>query len=221
MARNHRFAPGEWYHCYNRGVEKRTTFLSATDYHRFMLLMYTCNSSEPYENLTYRNESLADAIERQGRTGTPLVAIGVYCMMPNHFHFLMKEVVEGGIAKFMQKAITGYTMYFNKKYERSGPLFVAGVFKSRHVDADVYLQHVASYIHLNPTDLKLKWPEVLTFPYSSLADFDKTTHRIQKSLLDDEIFTLINQDLMHNSLKEAAGVYATKLESPESKPRDF
>jgi putative transposase len=181
--------------------------------------MYTSNSTKPYENLTYKTESLANALERQGREGTPLVSIGAYCLMPNHFHLLVKEEFEGGIAKFMQRLLTGYTMYFNKKHDRTGPLF-AGVFKSRHVADDRYLQRVASYIHLNPTDLKIDWKQVESYPYSSLADFSSDTERLQKSILGKEIFQLIDQDLMRDNLMASAKEYSDMIESPEVSPRD-
>ena len=79
--------------------------------------------------------------------------------MPNHFHLLIYEHSEGGISKFMQKLTTAYTMYFNKKNDRSGALF-QGKFKATHVDEDRYLQYLLSYIHLNPVKLiDPKWKE--------------------------------------------------------------
>ncbi len=165
MNRKHVFIEGEYYHLYNRGVDKRRTFIDVHDYHRFMLLLYFCNSVEP-ANL--------QKVFREGSTftrftdifklpkGEPLVAIGAWCLMPNHFHLLVKEISENGITKFMQKITTGYTMYFNQKYERSGSLF-QGRFKSEHSDNDNYLKYLFSYIHLNPVKLiagESKWKDV-------------------------------------------------------------
>jgi putative transposase len=81
--------------------------------------------------------------------------------MPNHFHILCRETEEGGTATFMQKLCTGYSMYFNRKAERSGALF-EGKFKSRHVDSDEYLRYLYAYIYLNPVKLvegESKWKE--------------------------------------------------------------
>ena len=86
------------------------------------------------------------------RTGEPLVEIIAYCLMPNHFHLLLREKVEGGIALFMQKLTTGYTMYFNKRNDRSGSLF-QGTYKASHVHDDRYFRYLLSYIHLNPVKL--------------------------------------------------------------------
>ncbi len=85
-------------------------------------------------------------------TEEPLVEIVAYCLMPNHFHFLIKETEEGGMSTFMHKLMTAYTMRFNKKYARSGGLFTRA-FRSKHIADNRYLRQVFSYIHLNPTDL--------------------------------------------------------------------
>ena len=78
-----------------------------------------------------------------------LTAIAAYCLMPNHFHILVHEKVEGGISKFMQKLMTSYTMYINKKYDRTGALFGSS-FKAVHVTDDNHLKYLFAYINLNP-----------------------------------------------------------------------
>src|SRR3989344_9520644 len=117
------FGTDEWYHCYCRGVDKRKVFLDQKDYKRFLLSLHVCNGplSVHISNL-WRNKNFED-IMRSSFQDTPLVEIGAYCLMPNHFHLLLKELEEGGISLFMQKVLTGYTMYFNKKYDRKGALF--------------------------------------------------------------------------------------------------
>ena len=112
--RKQNFAVGENYHLYNRGIEKRIIFLDKQYYEHFSLLMYLCNSS--------RSITLRDIGERFDR-GETIVNIGAYCLMPNHFHILVQEKVKNGISLYMKKLLTGYAMYFNKKYERTGRLF--------------------------------------------------------------------------------------------------
>ena len=103
--------------------------------------------------------------------------------MPNHFHILICEKIDGGISKYMLKLMTGYSMYFNKKYERTGKLY-EGVFKSTHVNKDQYMKYLYSYIHLNPAKLiDMKWKEsksrnstilleyVFSYLYSSLKEY--------------------------------------------------
>lgn len=112
-----------------------------------------------------------------------LVSIGAYVFMPNHFHILLTEKLEGGISKFMQKVLTAYAMYYNKKYGRTGGLF-EGKFKSEHSGTDRYLKYLFSYIHLNPVKLIQKdWKErglknkkeafefLRNYEYSSFVDY--------------------------------------------------
>ena len=147
MQRKITFSEGEYYHIYNRGVEKRDIFSEPKDWRRFHRMLYVANGTKPVVYKTIQGYPL-DKIER----GEQLVAIGAYCLMPNHFHLLVKEISEGGISKFMEKLGTGYSMYFNKKYKRTGFLF-QGNFKAEHVDSDEYLKYLFAYIHLNPVKL--------------------------------------------------------------------
>ena len=157
MARSIEFGPDEYYHLYNRGTERRKIFMRKGDYDRFLALLYLANQSEPTE-LKLQGRTLEKISEP--RNGEPLVDIAAYCLMPNHFHLLVRELQDGCTSKFMQKLTTGYTMYFNKRYERNGTLF-QGRFKATHVADDRYLRYLISYIHLNPIKLiEPKWKEV-------------------------------------------------------------
>ena len=161
MNRKHVFTLDEYYHIYNRGVEKRIVFQNTYDYHRFMLLLYFCNSNQPVdmEKVFREGRAFADMLETE--KGKSLVAIGAWCLMPNHFHILIKEISENGITEFMRKVTTGYSMYFNKKYKRTGTLF-EGKFKSEHVNNEHFFKYIFSYIHLNPVKLvhgESKWKE--------------------------------------------------------------
>jgi putative transposase len=144
MSRNLEFGIGEFYHVYNRGVEKRVIFLDEADHKRFVKLLYTANSTKSVHLSNYQGLALI-GIPR----GQQIVAVGAWCIMPNHFHLLLKESIEGGISQYMHKLLTGYTMYFNKKYRRKGALF-EGTFNVRHLDSDEYLKYQYAYIHLNP-----------------------------------------------------------------------
>jgi len=137
---------GEFYHIYNRGVEKRDVFIDNTDYRRFVLLLHLFNEEKPVNVRDFKESPRGGA---SGIRGETIVDIGAYCLMSNHFHLLLKEKKEGGIRNFIHKLTTGYTMYFNKRYERVGPLF-QGTFKTKHANSDEYLKYLFSYIHLNP-----------------------------------------------------------------------
>ena len=141
------FSINEYYHLYSRGVDKRLIFLDNNDRQRFVRLMFLCNGSKP---VIYRDSEHLSMNEID--TGEKLVAIGAYCLMPNHFHILIREMTDGGITKFMSKLLTAYSAYFNKRHSRTGALF-SSEFKAQHLDSDKYLKYIFSYIHLNPLKL--------------------------------------------------------------------
>lgn len=151
-------APEEWYHCYNRGVEKRVIFNTTDDYKRFQLQLLCANSSNSFMLSNVHRSDLSTLFTNiPPEIDKSLVEIGAYALMPNHFHIVLKELVEGGRAKFMQKLITGYTMYFNKRHQHVGPI-LSGTYKSIHVGTESYLRQVTAYVLLNPVDLThSKW----------------------------------------------------------------
>ncbi|MFW6210129.1 MAG: transposase [Patescibacteria group bacterium] len=170
--RNHRFAPGEFYHVFNRGTEKRMIYQTTSDYQRFVNLLYLANTSTP---INVRD------IVRDYRTvwdyeiSDRLVSVGAYCLMPNHFHILLTPLTEDGVGVFMNKLCTSYTMYFNKKSERTGSLF-QGTYKSTHADSNNYLKYLYAYIHLNPLKVCQRAGEdpltaLRRYQYSSLPDY--------------------------------------------------
>jgi putative transposase len=150
MSRKTKFAPKEYYHLYNRGTDKRNIFLREVDYERFLALLYLCNSQKSIRASDYNEWQFSEILSID--KGERLVDICSYCLMPNHFHLIVYELEEGGISKFMQKLLTGYTMYFNTLHERNGALF-QGKFKAEHAGDDRYLKYLFSYIHLNPIKL--------------------------------------------------------------------
>ncbi|HRZ30652.1 MAG TPA: transposase, partial [Candidatus Paceibacterota bacterium] len=183
MNRKFNFSVGEFYHVYNRGVEKRIIFTCDEDYYRFIGLLYLANSEESFSFRDIaKGESSGQSLFDYKR-GESLVDIGSYCLMPNHFHLLLKEKKEGGISLFVSKVCTGYSMYFNKKYEHVGTLF-QGPFGATYLDSDNYLKYIYSYIHLNPVKLiNSDWREtgisnlpktkdfLANYKYSSYLDY--------------------------------------------------
>ena len=152
-------ATDEWYHCYNRGVDKRVVFRHGRDYERFLALLYTSNGSKTEAMSSRFNLDLESILTEKDERGDPLVDIAAYCLMPSHVHIVLKQLIDGGIAKFMQKVFTAYTMYFNSRNARTGALF-AGTYKAKHIDDDRYLKCVIPYVLLNPIELfQPKWKE--------------------------------------------------------------
>jgi putative transposase len=194
MERKFVFSTGEFYHIYNRGNNKQTIFLDDRDRKRFIKLLYACNSAKPVVFKTIQGMPL-DKIERE----KTLVDIGAYCLMPNHFHILLYEKIDGGTSMFLEKLSTAYSMYFNKKYDRTGRLF-EGRFRAVHADTDEYLKYLFSYIHLNPVKIiDPKWKEngiidreraknyLNSYTYSSYLDH-MGTDREEKLILNIQAF---------------------------------
>ena len=175
MIRKDLFTIGEYYHIYNRGVDKRVIFKNSHDYSRFIMLLYLANSQDSFRldqliNIQHKSYEEILLIEK----GKSLVSIGAWCLMPNHFHLLIREEVEGGVTKFMKKLCTAYSMYFNIKNNRSGSL-LQGRFKSKLVEKDNYMMHLFGYIHLNSLDLKFsKWEENIARKPKDMREFLKS-----------------------------------------------
>jgi len=156
---------GEIYHIYNRGVDKRDIFMNDEDYFRFIHDLFEFNDVNPSPNL---NEILFNQKMKNMEVGLPyikreprkiLVEILCYCLMDNHYHLIVRQKSENGITEFMRKLGTGYTNYFNQKYERTGALF-QGRFKSVCIKNNTHLIYLPIYIHLNPLDFKFHgWRE--------------------------------------------------------------
>lgn len=141
-----------YYHVYNRGVNKRVIFKDSQDYAVFL-------------NLFKRYLSKNSAKDDKGREYDWLyerVEVLSFCLMPNHFHILVYQHDKDAMTKLMRGILTAYTMYFNKKYKRLGPLF-QDRFKASRITEDAYLMHISRYIHLNPSSYKT-W-EFSSFPY--------------------------------------------------------
>ena len=128
--RNIKIAPGEYYHIYNRGVNKQIIFSNKYEYWRFIFLLLTLQSSINFTNISrlvkdfvqHRVLHIGDG-EKSKIIKHRYVELVSFSLMPNHFHLIVKEVEESGVAKYMQRILNSYTKYINKKYDKSGHLF--------------------------------------------------------------------------------------------------
>jgi putative transposase len=168
------FANGEYYHIYNRGVDKRDVFKSCKDYERFLLAMNLLNDERDGLMLEWRDilrvnprAKLFDFQELSSRR-KPWIEINVYCLNPNHYHFILKQLRKNGVRNYMHKLSTSYTNYFNVKNKRSGSLF-QGPFKSAHIDSDEYLLYLSAYVNKN--NFIHGYNKNNNWPYSSLREY--------------------------------------------------
>ncbi|MBI2338674.1 transposase [Candidatus Daviesbacteria bacterium] len=159
------FAIGEYYHLYNRGLEKQNLFTSNREFSRFIEAIFYYQIQNPKPKFSMRNGPKMFPVDESKK----IVDILCYCLMPNHFHLLVRQIQKGGISEFMRKLSESTTKYRNIKYNRQGPLF-QGAFKAVHIETDEQLIHVSRYIHLNPLvafivkDLKF-------YPWSSYLEY--------------------------------------------------
>lgn len=193
-------AVDEWYHCFNRGIDRRTVFESEDDCRRFEQLLYLANDIKPIDRDNFSHLSHGDILQRPRKQN--IVSIAAYCLMKKHYHIALQEVVENGISTFMQKLGTGYAMYFNKKHARIGNLFVKP-FRSKHIDNDAYLRKVVQYIHLNPAeifehqwkdgivrDMKGLHDKLTSYEFSSCADYFGS-RRVERAILDENVIQMV------------------------------
>jgi len=158
------------YHVYNRGVEKRNIFEDKQDYGVILkyLKEYLSPPPKPEDLKTIFNlrGGTFKGIRRQPKNYNKQVELMAYCIMPNHFHLLIKQNTDRVMIDFLRSLLTRYSIYFNKKYDRVGKLF-QGHYKAVLVTEDNYLLHLSRYIHLNPSE----YTDNLEDAYSSYADY--------------------------------------------------
>ena len=155
------YAADCYYHVYNRGVEKREIFLDEQDYSMFLHLLKLYLSPKELEEPLTRRDLVRARLAQSVGDEVKLVA---FCLMPNHFHLLLKQSTKTGMIKLMRKLSTTYAMYFNDRYNRVGTLF-QGPYKAIAIDTEPYLLHLSRYIHLNPIELTRR--DLVSYDYSS------------------------------------------------------
>lgn len=188
--RNIPFVNGEVYHVFNRSIARQPIFNIRRDYSRFMNLIdyyrfgrlplrfshydhLPIEKKEKYEKLHFVDENKS-------------IQFLAYCIMPNHFHFLIKQISDNSISDFMRNVQNGFSKFFNLRYNRTGSLFQF-MFKAVHIETDEQLIHVSRYIHLNPTTSHIiATAKLIDYPWSSLASYlfeDKTDSIVDTKLV--------------------------------------
>jgi putative transposase len=160
------FATDEIYHILNRGIAQAPIFSSPKEYLRFLSLVDFYRWSNPplcfshYNRLTKEEkEKFMDNLKKRSSL---LVEIFAYCLMPNHFHLLLRQIKEKGIPKMLANLQNGYARYFNLKHKRQGALFQA-MFRAVRIETDEQFLHISRYIHLNPSSSCLVEIDNLSF----------------------------------------------------------
>lgn len=168
-------ANDEIYHIFNLGVERRPTFIDKREYDRALLTLdyyrHAKISAGLAQILRLDSEKRDFFFSQLANNNQKLIDVLCYCFMPNHFHFLLKQLIEGGIQTFVSNFCNSYTRYFNVKNKRIGPLF-QGAFKAVRIEDDEQLIHVSRYIHLNPvTSLFIRESDLENYHYCSFNEY--------------------------------------------------
>lgn len=204
-----------YYHLYNRGTEKRTIFLDRQDYSVFLRYLdeYLLPKNES-KLLKKLSNPILPAQEKERilkllrlNNFYNEITVLAYCLMPNHFHFFIKQESAGTIDKFMNSLGTRYTMYFNKKYKRVGSLY-QGVYKAVLIHSEEQSLHLSRYIHQQALPhqpcsyqnyllkIKTKW----VFPQEILNYFSKTNPNLSyKSFMQEQDISVIKDVIIEEA----------------------
>lgn len=194
--RKYPLVTGEVYHVFNRGIDRKTTFIDKREYERAVQTIDFYRFATPPVKLSrflsMSTEDQERVIKNLKQSDDKLVSIISFCLMPNHYHFLLKQLVDRGIANFISQLQNSFTRYFNAKHERIGPLFL-DQFKAVRIETDDQLIHVNRYIHLNPyTSYVVKDLESLKkYPWSSFLEY-----------LENEINGICDKELVYFFFKK-------------------
>ena len=180
MNRKEKLYTDQYYHVYNRGVEKRLIFLSNHDYSRFVdTLFHYLITNEKYTLTLDSTKKSAESAEAASEVVSEKgfvrpVELLAYCLKPNNFHLELKQRIDGGISRYIHRVVTSLTNYFNKKNERVGPL-LQGRFKYKRIESEEQMIYVSKYIHrnpINPEEAQLTTTDnLLNYPWSSLPSY--------------------------------------------------
>lgn len=186
------------YHVANLGLEKKLIFIDKKDLDRFLQLLDYYRFENPSVRFSFRKRYTSALDEKKH----PLVTILCYTMMPDHFHLLLEEEVDGNISRFLSLVTNSYTKYFNARYKRSGPLF-KGVFKREPIRTIDHLIQVAAYIHTEPVKRGIV-ENIKKFPFSSYLEYIGVKQGFCSTNILMEHFTTV-QEYQHSVMNTMTG----------------
>ena len=159
------YLPGHYYHFYNRGAHRKSIFREPDNY-IFLLrkIKHYCS--------------------------TLTLAPIAYCLMPNHYHFLLQQDDEHAAGLLPQRVFNSYTKAFNKRYEHSGTLFEDN-YKVKMIQQESHLLHLCRYIHANPLKDGLV-TEIADWPYSNYLEW-----------IEERAGTLVDRDFVQQYFPSA------------------
>lgn len=168
--RKESFENKAFYHVLNQGVNGCTLYSATAHYKHFINLIDYLRFDTKVRHSKFKEMSSsnkADFLQELKSYNKPLVDIIAFCLMPNHFHLLLKQTADDGIQTFMRKLQNSYAKHYNQQQHRTGPLFNSP-FKAIRTASDQQLSHVSRYIHLNPVSANIiLGKDLINYPWSS------------------------------------------------------
>ena len=218
--RRNSLAIGEYYHICGRASAKNL-YRGERDYLRFLFNILYFQSDKRFYNISRyvdnyqedRNFGIDDSTIKEVVENRS-VAVAAFCLMPNHYHLIVKNISSGGISRYMQRVLTGYSRFFHTKHDTSGHVF-AGSYNLIRVRSDKQMQYLLTYVHKNPKEL-LQWRDNYTkYPWSSCryVQSDRWSRLLDDSIITDQFdsFTGYKKFLNQSSAK---GIDATTYKTP-------
>lgn len=186
------FTDGEIYHVFNRSVNKETIFNNKKEIDRFFSLInfYQFKSNISYSRYCFLDKLQQTSIKKLSTFSNQLVEIYAFCLMPNHYHLLVKQLLPKGLPIFISKIQNGFAKYYNIKNERHGSLF-CGMFKVVLIKSDEQFNHVSRYIHLNPVIANIV--NIKALDHNPLTSFS--------SYMENSYQQFLCKKLIHNNFK--------------------
>lgn len=175
------FNTDQVYHICNHGLDDKDIFLDQDDIQRFLLLLVLFNEEEPSGGIFELNQPCNQLRHQVSK----LVEIVCYCLNPNHFHLLLKQRLDKGIEKFMQKVGNGYAKYYNNRYKRAGPLF-RGPFRAFPVASNEKLLEISAYINLNNRVHNLPKDNIWASSWKEFTDVNSSLNLCSKGIVLDQ-----------------------------------
>lgn len=197
------YEPGGYYHLYNRGVEKRLIFMDEMDYSVFISYLAAYLSLPDLQGVSLQVEKVSPSKVPKNYFGE--IKLLAFCLMPNHFHLMVKQESDHGIDHFMRSLSTKYVRYFNSKYKRVGSLF-QDTYKGVRIENEYQFVYLSKYIHRNPMDLftcKDTPCRLEDYRYSSYGNY---LSKYRQEWLDIEeileLFSSVNRQISYNNYKQ-------------------
>ncbi len=164
------------FHVFNKTIEAKQVFDKEINCNKFLdaLIFYRSSALKMrlsrYDKFTSKLKDVYKIkLEDSDRFRVNILA---YCLMPTHFHLLLKQRLTDGVSTFLSNIQNSFTRFFNIKNSRIGPIFVQS-YKSVLIRSEQQLKHISRYIHLNPYSGNIVNTEedLFSYPWSSFSEY--------------------------------------------------